>query len=76
VRHVVIYVGNNKLIHASSGGGKVQYNSLSEGYYHDHYIGARRVIKSSKSKHSSPTKSHHKSEAIASSDTNATPISK
>jgi cell wall-associated NlpC family hydrolase len=41
--HVGIYIGSNQFIHASSGGGKVQINSLSEAYYSQYYIGARRV---------------------------------
>jgi cell wall-associated NlpC family hydrolase len=77
VHHVAMYVGKNKFIHASSGGGKVQFNSLSEGYYENHYLGARRVIKSSKSRHSaSPKKATHISEPSISADTNPTPITK
>ena len=45
VGHVGIYVGNGKFIHASSGGGKVQVNSLNEGYYNRRFVGARRVVK-------------------------------
>lgn len=45
ISHVGIYVGNGKFIHASSGGGKVQVNSLSEGYYKRRFATARRVIK-------------------------------
>jgi cell wall-associated NlpC family hydrolase/LysM repeat protein len=45
VGHVGIYVGNGKFIHASSGGGKVQVNSLSDGYYNRRFVGARRVVK-------------------------------
>jgi hypothetical protein len=43
VTHVGVYVGNGKFIHASSGGGKVQVNSLKDGYYANHLVGARRV---------------------------------
>jgi cell wall-associated NlpC family hydrolase len=75
VHHVVIYVGKGKFIHASSGGGKVQYNSLSESYYQNHYIGARRVVKGSKSKHSISKPSHHSQSAVT-ADTNPTPLSK
>lgn len=42
VGHVGIYVGNNKFIHASSGGGKVKVSELS-GYYARRFVGARRV---------------------------------
>ncbi len=45
ISHVGIYMGNGKFIHASSGGGKVQVNSLSEGYYHKRFATARRVAK-------------------------------
>lgn len=45
INHVGIYVGNGKFIHASSGGGKVQVNSLNEGYYNRRYAGGRRVVK-------------------------------
>ncbi|MBS1715308.1 MAG: C40 family peptidase [Armatimonadetes bacterium] len=43
VSHVGIYVGNGKFIHASSGGGKVRINDLSDGYYNKRFAGARRV---------------------------------
>ncbi len=45
VGHVGIYVGSGKFIHASSGGGKVQVNSLNDGYYNRRFVGARRVVK-------------------------------
>jgi cell wall-associated NlpC family hydrolase len=47
INHVGIYIGNGKFIHASSGGGKVQVNSLNEGYYNRRYATARRVVKKS-----------------------------
>jgi LysM repeat protein len=43
VTHVGIYMGKGKFIHASSAGGHVQVNSLSEGYYQNRLVGARRV---------------------------------
>ena len=48
VGHVGIYIGGNKFIHASSGGGKVQINSLSENYYNNRYVTARRLPQLSK----------------------------
>ena len=41
--HVGIYIGSNQFIHASSGGGKVQIDSLSKAYYAQYYVGARRL---------------------------------
>lgn len=43
INHVGIYMGDGRFIHASSGGGKVQVNSLSEGYYQRRFATARRV---------------------------------
>ncbi len=45
VSHVGIYIGDNKFIHASSGGGSVRVDSLSKDYYNKRYAGARRVAK-------------------------------
>ena len=42
--HVGIYIGNNQFIHASSGGGQVQIDSLSSSYYSRYYAGARHII--------------------------------
>lgn len=42
--HVGFYMGNDKFIHASSAAKEVTINSLSEQYYSEHYIGARRYI--------------------------------
>lgn len=41
--HVGTYIGSNQFIHASSGGGKVQIDSLSKAYYAKYYVGARRL---------------------------------
>ena len=41
--HVGIYIGNNQVLHASSSRG-VTINDLSEPYYVDHYLCARRVV--------------------------------
>ena len=43
VNHVGIYIGNNKLIHASSAKKKVVITSLSKPFYSKRYKGARRV---------------------------------
>ncbi|CAN5653327.1 hypothetical protein BH11ARM2_BH11ARM2_26280 [soil metagenome] len=43
VGHVGIYMGNGKFIHASSGGGKVMVSSLSDGYYNNRFVTARRI---------------------------------
>lgn len=43
--HVGFYMGNNQFIHASSVAKQVTISSLTETYYTDHYIGARRYIK-------------------------------
>ena len=45
VSHVGIAIGNGKFIHASSGGHKVMISSLSDSYYANHYVTARRVAK-------------------------------
>lgn len=42
--HVGFYMGDGKFIHASSAAKQVTINSLSEDYYTEHYIGARRYI--------------------------------
>ncbi|MDF2874032.1 MAG: NlpC/P60 family protein [Sporomusa sp.] len=42
--HVGFYMGDGKFIHASSAAKQVTINSLSEEYYTEHYIGARRYI--------------------------------
>jgi len=75
VGHVGIYVGKGKFIHASSGGGKVQFNSLSDNYYQNHYKGARRVVKASKSHHAA-AKPSHSSQVASTADTNPTPLGK
>jgi LysM repeat protein len=58
VTHVAIYKGNGNFLHASSRGGHVQEDSLSEDYYQHHLVGIRRVLHSkhhSSSKKSAPS---------------------
>jgi len=43
ISHVGIYMGGGKFIHASSGGGKVQVNNLSDRYYNARFVKAKRV---------------------------------
>ena len=45
IGHVGIYVGNNKMAHASTPSTGVIVSSLSERYYVSRYIGARRVLR-------------------------------
>ncbi len=59
VTHVGIYMGSGKFIHASSGGGKVQVNDLSEGYYANRFVTGRRVAKKVATK---PAETHDASE--------------
>lgn len=42
--HVGFYLGNDRFIHASSIAQQVTINTLSETYYAEHYIGARRYL--------------------------------
>lgn len=42
--HVGIYIGNNKLIHASSSSGKVIISDMGTAYYANNYYGARRLV--------------------------------
>ncbi len=42
--HVGIYVGDGQFIHSSSAAGEVKYSDLNDGYYSEHYYGARRVF--------------------------------
>lgn len=45
INHVGIYIGNGEFINSSSGRGKVIISPLDEGYYKEHYVTARRIIK-------------------------------
>jgi cell wall-associated NlpC family hydrolase len=42
--HVGIYLGDNKFIHAPSGGGKVRIESMDVNYWKNRFNGARRIV--------------------------------
>ena len=44
ISHVGIYAGNNRFIHAPGRGKKIRYASLSNRYYRNKYVGARRYL--------------------------------
>ena len=46
ISHVGMYLGSGKFVHASSSGGGVRVDSITEGYYRKRFRGARRVKKS------------------------------
>lgn len=41
--HVAIYVGNNKMIHASTGAKRVKYDSINKLYYKKRFLFAKRL---------------------------------
>lgn len=43
--HVGIYLGNNKMIHASSRDHRVVISPMNTAYYRSHFIGAKRISK-------------------------------
>ncbi len=43
--HVGIYLGNNKMIHASSRDRRVVISPMNTSYYRSHFIGAKRISK-------------------------------
>lgn len=45
IAHVGLYIGDNNMIHASSGRKQVMISSLDEAYYKQRYVTARRIIK-------------------------------
>lgn len=42
--HVGIYLGDGKMIHASSGRGEVTVSDMNSDYYSSRYLGAKRII--------------------------------
>ncbi len=46
ISHVGMYIGSGKFVHASSKGGGVRVDSITEGYYRNRFRGARRVKQS------------------------------
>ncbi|MFC3606191.1 C40 family peptidase [Stutzerimonas tarimensis] len=44
VSHAGIYVGDGRFVHAPSSGGTVRLDSLSNGYWQNTYLSARRVL--------------------------------
>lgn len=43
IGHVGIYVGSNKFIHAPRRGKPIQIDNLTNGWYRNHFVGARRI---------------------------------
>ncbi len=44
IGHVGLYIGNNNMIHASSGRARVMVSSMDESYYKTRYVTARRIL--------------------------------
>jgi cell wall-associated NlpC family hydrolase len=42
--HVGIYLGDNRFVHAPSGGGEVRIENMEENYWKKRFNGARRII--------------------------------
>lgn len=42
--HVGVYLGNGKFIQSPRSGSDIRISKLSEDYWQDHYVGARRVV--------------------------------
>lgn len=45
IGHVGIYIGNNKMVHASTSSTGVIVTDLDSAYYNERYAGARRIVK-------------------------------
>lgn len=44
IGHVGMYIGDDRMIHASSGAGKVIISNITSNYYVTNYVGAKRVL--------------------------------
>lgn len=44
ISHVGLYIGNGKMIHASTGSKKVKIDDINSDYYYKRYVTARRII--------------------------------
>ena len=42
--HVGVYLGNNSFIEAPRSGLKIRISNLTNDYWQDHYLGARRIL--------------------------------
>lgn len=49
VNHVGIFLGDGRFIHASPGSGSVRISPLDSGFFHQYYVGGRRLIKDKES---------------------------
>jgi len=65
ISHVAIYLGSGKFIHASSGGGRVQINSLGQDYYNNRYVCARRLANFNKDQMKAIAETAKKSETAS-----------
>ena len=45
VSHVGIYVGEGRFVHAPNHGGRVRLDHMDDRYWHQRYLGARRVLR-------------------------------
>jgi cell wall-associated NlpC family hydrolase len=43
LNHVGIYIGSDQFVHAPHTGDVVKISNLSDAWYTDHYVGARRI---------------------------------
>lgn len=43
VSHVGIYVGEGRFVHAPNEGGTVRLDRLDDTYWHEHFVGAKRI---------------------------------
>lgn len=45
ITHVGIYIGEGKMVHAANSQRGITVDSITSGYYYNHYAGARRILK-------------------------------